>query len=36
MVTTSAYVHLYQKNSRGIFHGTTKEIGAKGIAFYHH
>jgi hypothetical protein len=36
MAIGSAYIQLYQKISRGLFHGTTKEIGVEGVALYHH
>jgi hypothetical protein len=36
MAIGSAYVHLYQKFSRGLFHGTIEEIGVEGVALYHH
>jgi hypothetical protein len=36
MATRNAYIHLYQKISKGIFHRTTEEIGVEGVAFYHH
>jgi hypothetical protein len=35
MATRSAYVHLYRKFSKGIFHGTIEEIGVEGVAFHH-
>jgi hypothetical protein len=36
MTIGNVYVQLYRKISRGIFHKTTKEIGAEGVALYHH
>jgi hypothetical protein len=36
MVIGSAYIHLYQFFSKGIFHRTTKEIGVESIALYDH
>jgi hypothetical protein len=36
MVVRSAYVHLYQKQFKGIFHILVEEIGVEGVALYHH
>jgi hypothetical protein len=36
MAAGSAYIHFYQKISRAIFHKVAKEIGVKGVSFYHH
>jgi hypothetical protein len=36
MAIRSAYIHLYQKNYRRIFHGTMKETDVEGLALYHH
>jgi len=36
MVIGNAYVHLFWKFSRGIFHGSVKEINVECVALYHH
>jgi tRNA(Ile)-lysidine synthase TilS/MesJ len=36
MTIGNVHVHLYRKFSKRIFYKTTKEIGAEGIALYHH
>jgi hypothetical protein len=35
MAIRNAYVHLYQKISRGIFHGITEEISVEAIPLYY-
>jgi hypothetical protein len=36
MAIGSAYIHLNQKFSKGIFHGIMEEIGVEGVALYYH
>jgi len=36
MAIGSAYIHLYHKFSKGLFHEIMEEIGVEGVALYHH
>jgi hypothetical protein len=36
MATRSAYIHLYQKFSKGVFHKTIEEIGVESVALNYH
>jgi hypothetical protein len=36
MAIRSAYLHLYQKNSKWLFHKTMEEIGVESFALSHH
>jgi hypothetical protein len=36
MVVGNAYLDLYRKFSKGIFHRPMEETSVEGVAFYHH